>query len=147
MYRDPMFFFFKNVSECVGACKPGKTNIKLLTVLLILSGSMIVVCLFFFFFFCLFRAAPTAFGGSQVRGHIGAVAAGLHQSHSNPDPSHVCNLHHSSQQGRILNPLREARDPTCVIRDTTRFVSTAPRWELCLLSFLYFFFNRYVLIF
>ena len=26
------------------------------------------------------------------------------------DPSHVCSLHHSSQQHRILNPLGEARD-------------------------------------
>ena len=40
---------------------------------------------FFFFFlsFCLFRAAPTAHEGSQARGLIGAVAAGLRQSHSN----------------------------------------------------------------
>ena len=29
-----------------------------------------------------------------------------------PDPSHVCDLHHSSQQHRILNPLSEARDRT-----------------------------------
>ena len=29
-----------------------------------------------------------------------------------PDPSHVCNLHHSSQHRRILNPLSEARDRT-----------------------------------
>ena len=38
------------------------------------------------FDFCLFafsRAAPAAYGGSQARGLIGAVAAGLHQSHSN----------------------------------------------------------------
>ena len=28
------------------------------------------------------------------------------------DPSHVCDLHHSSPQCRILNPLREARDRT-----------------------------------
>ena len=28
-------------------------------------------------------AAPTAYGDSQARGLIGAVAAGLHQSHSN----------------------------------------------------------------
>ena len=28
------------------------------------------------------------------------------------DPSHVCNLHHSSQQRQILNPLSEARDRT-----------------------------------
>ena len=28
------------------------------------------------------------------------------------DPSHVCNLHHRSQQYQILNPLSEARDRT-----------------------------------
>ena len=40
---------------------------------------------FFFFFFCPFafsRAAPAAYGGSQARGRIGAVAAGLRHSHS-----------------------------------------------------------------
>ena len=30
-----------------------------------------------------------------------------------PDPSHVCDLHHSSQQCQILNPLNEARDQGC----------------------------------
>ena len=41
--------------------------------------------LFYFILFCLcpFRAAPAAYGGSQVRGLIGTVAAGLCQSHSN----------------------------------------------------------------
>ena len=29
-----------------------------------------------------------------------------------PDPSRVCDLHYSSQQRRILNPLSEARDGT-----------------------------------
>ena len=29
-----------------------------------------------------------------------------------PDPSLVCNLHHSSQQSWILNPLSKARDGT-----------------------------------
>ena len=45
---------------------------------------------FLFFFFCLFVvvvaiswAAPAAYGGSQARGLIGGVAAGLRQSHSN----------------------------------------------------------------
>ena len=37
----------------------------------------------FSLFFCLFRAAPTAYGGSQARGQIGAVASVLHYSHSN----------------------------------------------------------------
>ena len=35
------------------------------------------------FVFCLFRAAPTAYGGSQARGPVGAVAAGLHNCHGN----------------------------------------------------------------
>ena len=37
----------------------------------------------FCFCFCLFRAAPEVYGGSQARGGIGAIAAGLHRSHSN----------------------------------------------------------------
>ena len=38
---------------------------------------------FFFLSSCLFRASPTAYGGSQARGRTGAVAAGLRSSHSN----------------------------------------------------------------
>ena len=37
-----------------------------------------------------------------------------------PDSSRVCNLHRSSQQCRILNPLSEARDRTCIPMDTSR---------------------------
>ena len=39
--------------------------------------------LIFFGLFAFSRAAPAAYGGSQARGLIGAVAAGLGQSHSN----------------------------------------------------------------
>ena len=38
---------------------------------------------FFFFLMVFSRATPTAYGGSQVRGLNGAVAVGLHHSHSN----------------------------------------------------------------
>ena len=34
-------------------------------------------------------------------------------------PSHVCDLHHSSQQRRILNPPSEARDGTCNLMVTS----------------------------
>ena len=37
---------------------------------------------FFLFSFCLFRATLSAYGGSQARGRIGAIATGLRQSHS-----------------------------------------------------------------
>ena len=35
------------------------------------------------FFFLSFMATPKAYGGAQARGPVGAVAAGLHHSHSN----------------------------------------------------------------
>ena len=50
---------------------------------LVISGS---ISFFNFLFFCLFafsRAAPAAYGGSQARGLIEAVATGLHHSHNN----------------------------------------------------------------
>ena len=37
-----------------------------------------------------------------------------------PDPSClICNLHHSSRQCQILNPLTEAKDQTCILMDTS----------------------------
>ena len=46
--------------------------------------------IFFFFFFSLFyfifRAALVAYGSSQARSQIGAVATGLRHSHSNVRP-------------------------------------------------------------
>ena len=45
------------------------------------------VSLFYFIYFFVFLPflgpLPTAYGGSQARGLIGAVATGLHHSHSN----------------------------------------------------------------
>ena len=34
------------------------------------------------------------------------------------DPSRICDLHHSSQQHQIPDPLSEARDRTHILRDT-----------------------------
>ena len=63
----------------------------------------------FFFFF--FRATPAAYGNSQARVQIGAVAA--------------C-PRHSSGQHQILNLLSKARDWTCILTNTS--------WALNLLS-------------
>ena len=56
-------------------CQPHGTN----------SSEFLKEKLFLFFVFCfgLSRAAPAAYGGSQARGQIGAVAASIHHSHSN----------------------------------------------------------------
>ena len=56
-----------------------------------------LVCLFCFAL--LFRATPVAYGGSHARTQQCQM-------------SHTYNLHHSSQQHQILNPLSEARDRT-----------------------------------
>ena len=56
--------------------------------------------LFFFF-----MAALAAYGISQARGQIRAAAKGYTTATVTPDPSCMYNLHHSSWQCQILNPL------------------------------------------
>ena len=65
--------------------------------------------LFYFIFLSFSRASFTAYGGSQARGLIEAEATGLPRATATPDPSCICNLHHSLWQCWILNPLSEAR--------------------------------------
>ena len=65
---------------------------------------MTKICIFFLSSFGLFRVTPTAYGSSQAGGPIRAAAAGLRHSHSNVG-SCVCDLHYSSFQHQILNPL------------------------------------------
>ena len=40
-----------------------------------------------------------------------------------PDPSHVCDLQHSSQQRQILNPWSRVRDQTHVLTDITQVLN------------------------
>ena len=60
--------------------------IILLAMITISHSILLFLFIYLFFFFGLFAiswAAALAYGGSQARGLIGAVAASLHQSHSN----------------------------------------------------------------
>ena len=50
--------------------------------------------------FLLFRAAPTAYGDSQARGQIRAIAASLHHSHTGSEPC----LGHTPQLTAMLDP-------------------------------------------
>ena len=63
--------------------------------------------------FVFLRPVPAAHGISQARGQLLAYAT------ATQDPSCVCDLHHSSQQCRILNPRSEARDQTHVLMGTS----------------------------
>ena len=51
----------------------------------LLSANEIKMTFFlsFFFLFSFFRAEPPSYGSSQAGGQIEAIAASLHQSHSN----------------------------------------------------------------
>ena len=65
----------------------------------------------------LFRAAPTAYGSPQARGmQLPATATAT----ATWDPSYVFNLHYSSWQCQIPNPLSEARDQTQILMDTSQ---------------------------
>ena len=66
----------------------------------------------FFGLFVFSRVTPMAHGGSQARGLTGAEPLVYARATTMPDLSRVCDLHHSSQQGWILNPLSKARDHT-----------------------------------
>ena len=71
------------------------------------------------FVLCLFRATLVAYG-SQTRSRMGAVAAGLHHSHSNTRSKLCLQPNHSLLQRQILNPLSKARDQTCVLMDASQ---------------------------
>ena len=75
---------------------------------------------FLFFVFLSFRAAPVAYGGSQARGLTRAKPLVYARATTTPDLSRVCDVHHSSQQGRILNPQSEAGDRTCILMDVSQ---------------------------
>ena len=59
---------------------------------------------------CLFRATPTAVEVSRlgVKSELKLLAYAT--ATATPDPRHVCDLHHSSWQCQIFNPLSRARD-------------------------------------
>jgi len=67
---------------CAGTSEKGSNPVHVEFQLCIEFSSLQLPILAFFFFNVFFRASPAAYGGSQARGPIGALAAGLHHSHS-----------------------------------------------------------------
>ena len=78
------------------------------------------ICNFTFFLSFVFLGPPAAYGGTQARGPIRAAAAAYTTATAARDWSRVFNLHHSSQQHWILNPLSKTRDQTHVLIDTSQ---------------------------
>ena len=77
--------------------------------------------------FCL-GPHPEAYGGSQAMGWIAAEVVAY--ATATLDPSCLCDIHHSSWQRWILNPLGKVRDQTWVSWMLVRFFSAQPWWEL-----------------
>ena len=75
---------------------------------------------FIYLFILLFRAVLVACGSSQARGQIGATLLAYTTAIATWDQSHVLDLHHSSRQRQILNPLSEVRGQTWVFMDPSR---------------------------
>ena len=75
-------------------------------------------------YFLLFRATLAAYGVPRLRVPLElqllAYTTAYTTATATPDPSHVCNLHHTSRQHWILNPPSEARDGTHILMDTSR---------------------------
>ena len=64
------------------------------------------------------------------------------------DPSCICNLHHSSRQHWILNPLSDARDRACILVDTNQVLNTLSQngnspCSFFFFSFLFFIFGLF----
>ena len=71
-----------------------------------------LVFVFCFFAFCFFRATCVAYGSSRLGVETEQQLPAYTIATATRDPSHICDLHHSSQQCWILNPLSEAKDGT-----------------------------------
>ena len=74
----------------------------------------------FFFWFLIFRATPWHMEVPRLGVELELQLPAYATATSMRDPSHVCNIHHSSWQHWIPDPLSEARDRTHILRDTSR---------------------------
>ena len=81
---------------------------------------IISLSLFFFFFFVslgphlLHMEVPRLGVESELQPPVYTAATATW------DPSHVCDLYHSSRQHQILNPLSKGRDQTLVLMDASQ---------------------------
>ena len=102
------------ISVCCGCSQKRKNKTQTFFIIanhfLWILGTDSVLSILFFCLFAFYRAASTAYGGSQARGLIRAGATSLSHSHSNTR-SKLC-VWPTPQLPAILNPLSEARDQT-----------------------------------
>ena len=91
-----LFLFQKDLEEAKLHQKQNKT------VSVILNS-------FCFLFFFAFQGRTCSIGSSQAGGRFRATAAARLYQNTMQDPSHVCNLHHYSQQHQIPHPTEQGQ--------------------------------------
>ena len=96
-----------------------------------------------FFVFCPFSAASRHVEVPRLRVYSELLLLAYARATAMPDPSRVCNLHHSSWQHWILNSLSKAWDRTCNVMDPSWILLRLDRnsqrmfcrteWSYCIL--------------
>ena len=100
-------FFFNFLLSCMSFYILEIKPLSVASFATIFSDS--VGCLLFCFVL-LFRATPVHMEVPRIEIELELQLSAYSTNTAMPDLSHICSLHHSSQQCQILNPLSKARD-------------------------------------
>ena len=92
------------------------------------ATSQAIFFYYFLFSFFFFKAAPTAHGSSWTKVESKLQLLTYSIATAMPYPSFICDLCCSLQQCQIINPPREARAQTHIVRDTS-WVLNSPPWN------------------
>ena len=75
---------------------------------------------FFLFFFLFLEPHPWYMEVPRLGVELELQLLACATATAMPDPSRICDLNHRSQQCQIPNPLSQARDPTCILINTSQ---------------------------
>ena len=87
--------------------------VLLCSVISCFSFTLAVGC--FLFFFCFLGLHPRHMQVPRLGVQSELQLLAYTTATATLDPSCICDLHHSSWQRQLLNPLSEARDQTCIL--------------------------------
>ena len=78
-------------------------------------GVEVLLYIAIFFSFCFVGLYPRHMEDPRLEVQLELQLPAYGTAAAPPDPSHICDLHHSSWEHGILNPLCKAGDRTCVL--------------------------------
>ena len=84
------------------------------------TNQVFPLAFFFFFFFVFLGPHPQHMEVPRLGVKSELKLMAYTAATAMPDPSYICDLHHSSGQHQIPNPLSEARDGTLILIDTNQ---------------------------